>query len=59
MVPVLLTMIYALLFMVIFKRENLVRRWHMGIIYVEMGAICALLQIGLFDLLRFSLTRMW
>jgi len=59
MVPVLLTMVYSLLFMVIFKRENLVRRWNMGIIYIEIGAVCALLQIGLFDLIRFSLTGIW
>ncbi|MHC1740408.1 MAG: DUF2085 domain-containing protein [Anaerolineaceae bacterium] len=59
MVPVLITMIYTLLGMVIFKRENLIHHWKEGILYVGFGAIAALVQIGLFDLLRFALTGTW
>jgi uncharacterized membrane protein len=59
MVPVLITMIYTLLLLVILKKENVVHSWQDGWSYVAMGAILALAQIGLFDLLRFSLTGTW
>jgi uncharacterized membrane protein len=59
MVSVLLTMIYTLLWMVFLKRENLIRHWKEGILYLGIGAISMLVQIGLFDLIRFLLTRSW
>lgn len=53
MVPLLLTMVYTLLWLVVLKRENLFWRWNAGILYIELGALCMLAQIGAFDLLRF------
>jgi uncharacterized membrane protein len=59
MVPVLLTMIYTLLWMVIFKRENLVHSWREGIVYLEIGVLLSFVQIGIFDWGRFLLTGTW
>jgi hypothetical protein len=59
MVLVLLTMIYTLLWMVFLKKENIIKRGYEGILYIEIGILCAWLQIGLLDLLRFTLTGTW
>lgn len=59
MVPVLITMIYTLLWIVGSKKENQVNCKRELIRYVELGAICALVQISLFDLVRFLLLGSW
>lgn len=58
-IPVLLTMIYALLWVMIKKKENSFLNWQECVIYIEVGFITTLVQIGLFDLLRWSLTGSW
>ena len=57
MVPLLLTLVYTLLWLMVLKRESLFRHWKEGILYIELGALCMLVQIGTFDLLRFSLFK--
>jgi uncharacterized membrane protein len=59
MIPVLITMIYTLLGMVVFKRENQVHCWKEAIYAIGIGAIFALIQIGLLDLVRYSLSGTW
>ncbi|MEA5079427.1 MAG: DUF2085 domain-containing protein [Anaerolineaceae bacterium] len=58
-IPVLLTMIYTLLWVMIKKKENSFLNWQECVIYIEVGFITTLVQIGLFDLLRWSLTGSW
>lgn len=59
MVPVLLTGVYTLLGMVLFRHENLVKNWRAGAVYVACGLLAAFVQIGLFDWLRYALTASW
>ena len=59
MVPVLIAMIYTLLWVVGLKTENQVNCKRDLIRFVELGAICALVQISMFDLLRFLLIGSW
>jgi uncharacterized membrane protein len=59
MVPVLISMIYTLLLLAIIKKENKIKSWNEGWVYVGIGVILAFMQIGLFDLVRFTLTGTW
>jgi len=59
MIPVLITMIYTLLWMVFFKHENQVHNWREAFYFVGIGAICAIVQIGLLDVIRYSLSGTW
>jgi uncharacterized membrane protein len=59
MVPLLITMVYTLLGMIFFKRENVVHHFHEGIVYIGAGAIFALLQIGMLDLVHYLLQGGW
>jgi Predicted membrane protein len=59
MVPILISMIYTLLWLVIIKKENMIKDWKEGWPYAGMGVILASIQIGLFDLMRFLLTGTW
>ena len=58
-VVLLLSMIYSLFAIGLLRRENTARTWEdlMGFFYV--GWLVAMLQIGLFDALRFALTHTW
>lgn len=56
-IPLFLCLVYTLLWLVVLKRESLFRHWKEGILYIEFGALCTLVQIGAFDLLRFTLFR--
>lgn len=59
MVPLLITMVYTLLGMILFKRENAVHHFREGLVYIGAGAILALLQIGLLDLVHYWLQGGW
>lgn len=58
-IPMLLTMIYTLLWVMLRKKENSFQNWQECVIYIEAGLFITLVQIGLFDLLRWSLTGSW
>ena len=58
-VPVLITSIYSLFWIVGLKRENKVHCWKELIRFVELGAICMIVQVGLIDLLRYILLGPW
>ena len=56
---VILGMVYSLLWCIILNKENTLERFKDGWTFYLLGVICAFLQIGLMDLLRFSLTGSW
>lgn len=58
-VLLLLTMIYTMLGLMIFKKENQFNQWRQLIFPSFLGFGFALLQIFLIDLLRFSFTQTW
>lgn len=58
-VPLILTLVYTILLLMAFKQENKARTWRDLWIFLAGGMLLALLQIGLVDLLRFSLTHAW
>lgn len=58
-IPVLITSIYSLLWIVGLKKENQVNCWKELIRFVELGAICMIVQVGLIDLLRYILLGPW
>jgi len=56
---IILGMVYTLLWSIILNKENTLEKRKDGITFYLLGVICALLQIGLMDLIRFSLTGSW
>lgn len=56
---VILTMVYSLLWCIILNKENSLTKTKDGINLYLLGAICAFVQIGLMDLLRYNLTGSW
>jgi uncharacterized membrane protein len=58
-VIVILGMVYTLLWSIILNKENTLEKLKDGITFYLLGVICALLQIGLMDLIRMSLTGSW
>ncbi len=58
-VLVLLTMVYSLFWLLIFRKENTCQRFSQMILPLVGGFGVALLQIVLFDLARFALTGTW
>lgn len=58
-VLLLLSMIYTMLALMIFRRENQYTHWRQLYIPVLAGFGFALLQIFLIDLVRFSFTQTW
>jgi uncharacterized membrane protein len=58
-VPFLLAMVYTLLWTMMRNKENLLRNLHLRITYILLGCLTAFVQIGAFDLLRFTLTGTW
>jgi uncharacterized membrane protein len=58
-VPILVTMVYTLLWILILKIEAAIRNCSARITYIALGCITAFVQIGLLDLLRVTLTGNW
>ncbi|MFH1446909.1 MAG: DUF2085 domain-containing protein [Chloroflexota bacterium] len=58
-VLVLLTMIYSMVLVMIFKIENVYERFDQMCMPLMGGALMALLQIGVFDLVRYLWTGTW
>ncbi len=58
-VIIILGMVYSLLWCILLNKENTLEKLKDGITYYLLGVICALLQIGLMDLIRLSLTGSW
>jgi uncharacterized membrane protein len=55
----LLTIVYTMLLLLIFKRENRAMRWRDLAIPLTAGMTLAFIQIGLINLLRYGLTGTW
>jgi hypothetical protein len=58
-IVLLLSMIYSLIWIIIFKKENTFERYSDGLSFVLAGLATAIIQIGLLDLLRYTLTGTW
>lgn len=58
-IPFLLTPVYTLLWVMIFHKENSFQNWRESVLFIEMGLLTTLVQIGLFDWLRWTLTGTW
>lgn len=56
---IVLGMIYSLLWCIILKKENSLNQYRDGIRIFSIGLITAILQIGLMDLARYTLTQTW
>lgn len=56
---VLLGMVYCLIWIIIFKKENSFEHYGEGLRFLLGGLATAVIQIGLLDLLRYSLTGTW
>jgi uncharacterized membrane protein len=59
MIPVLLTLVYTLLWMMVRKKENSFQKWQDGVNYLGAGLITAFVQIGILDLIRLTITGTW
>ena len=55
----LLSMIYSLIWIIIFKKENTFERYSDGLSFLLAGLATAIIQIGILDLLRYNLTGTW
>ena len=55
----LLTMIYTMVVLMLFKRENIAYKWQDLILPMSGGLFLALAQIALLDYGRFLLTNTW
>jgi len=58
-IVLLLSMIYSLIWIIIFKKENTFERYSYGLSFILAGLATAIIQIGLLDLLRYNLTGTW
>jgi uncharacterized membrane protein len=58
-IVILLTMIYCLIWIIIFKKENTYETYGEGLRFILAGLATAVIQIALLDLLRYSLTGTW
>lgn len=56
---ILLSMIYCLIWIIIFKKENTFETYGEGLRFILAGLATAVIQIGLLDLLRYSFTGTW
>lgn len=56
---VLLSMIYCLIWIIIFKKENSFDSYGKGLRFIFAGLATAVIQIGLLDLIRYRLTGSW
>ncbi|MBA4375036.1 MAG: hypothetical protein C0401_02545 [Anaerolinea sp.] len=55
----ILGMVYSLLWIIVFNKENTFTHFKEGHIFYLLGLITAFLQIGLMDLLRYSISGTW
>jgi hypothetical protein len=55
----LLTMVYSMVWIMVFRAENRYNRFKEMLIPLVGGLTVALLQVGLLDLLRYGLTGTW
>jgi hypothetical protein len=58
-IPLVLGMVYSLLWCIILKKENSLQQFRDGIRIFGTGLLTAMLQVGLIDLLRFLSTGTW
>jgi uncharacterized membrane protein len=58
-VLLILGIVHSLLWIIIFKKENSFETYSDGLIFLSAGLLTALIQVGLMDLLRFTLTDSW
>jgi uncharacterized membrane protein len=58
-VMTLLTMVYGVFWLMLLKSDNKFSNWTQLALPIVMGFGTALLQIGLFDMIRFALTGTW
>jgi hypothetical protein len=58
-IMILLTMMYSILIMGWLKKENLALRWDHLVPVLFSGFILAMVQIGLFNLVRYSIFQTW
>lgn len=58
-IPVLVTIVYTLLWILILKKEAVIRNRSQQITYIALGCLTAFVQIGLLDLLRVALLGTW
>lgn len=58
-IPLVLGMVYSLLWCIILKKENSLQQFRDGIRIFGAGLLTAMLQVGLIDLLRFLSTGTW
>ncbi len=58
-IPILLTLVYTLLWVMGFKKENSFQNVRESVLYIGLGLLTTLIQIGLFDWFRWSLTGGW
>ncbi len=58
-IPIVLAMVYSLLWCIILKRENSLQHFRDGIRIFSAGLLTAIFQVGLIDLLRFLSTGSW
>jgi uncharacterized membrane protein len=58
-IMILLTMMYSILIMGWLKKENLALRWDHLVPVLFSGFILAIVQIGLFNLVRYSIFQTW
>lgn len=58
-VVLLLTLAYAVIWTILFHRENTFRTWRDLVPYLALGLAGAVIQIGALDLIRFWVTGTW
>ncbi len=58
-VIVILTMVYTLVWIMVFRKENSFDHWSELLIPISAGFLTTLIQIGGVDMLRFWLTGTW
>jgi len=58
-VILILMMVYSMVWMMIFHKDNQTDHWTQLLPYLAIGAITAMVQIGLIDWLRFMWTGSW
>jgi hypothetical protein len=58
-VLILLTMVYGVFWVILLKYENRIERFSQLFFPLGMGLGTAMLQIALFDLVRYALTGTW
>jgi hypothetical protein len=58
-VVLLLTIVYTMMLLMVFKQENRAERLRDASVLIFAGVILSVLQIGLFDLIRYSIFGTW